>query len=84
MEQQHKEDVQSDIETVFSIPEGQLEEIREKAKQRAEQARHNWKQRGTRIVCTACPFNHAINVGIDKRLIDIKDNLPVLELRSKA
>lgn len=36
-------------------------------------AGHRWRQRGTTIVCTSCPFEHARSIEPNKRLVAISD-----------
>lgn len=61
-------------ERISAISEDEIEEIRSRAREKALTAVHNWKQRGNRIVCTACEYEHGAMLPPNVRLIDIKEN----------
>ena len=60
----------------------QIEELRERAHEKAKRASHAWKQRGAWIVCRTCDFEHGFRVQANKRLVGItSDGNPILEDR---
>lgn len=45
----------------------------------AQLAGHNWRQRGTELICESCPFTHATYIPPDKQLYGIDDRgLPMI------
>lgn len=83
MEDNQKNQNQSDVKTVSEISEERLEEIRQQAKERALLAKHHWIQRGGYVICTSCPNSHAIRVNSDMRLTGIDNGMPKIERRGK-
>lgn len=45
----------------------------------AQLAGHNWRQRGTELICESCPFTHATYIPPDKQLYGIDERgLPMI------
>lgn len=45
----------------------------------AQLAGHNWRQRGTELICDSCPFTHATYIPPDKQLYGIDERgLPMI------
>lgn len=63
-------------EKVFEIDTARLEEIRAQARERAKQAKHEWKQKGSNVICESCEYPHGITIGTDKIMIGIENNMP--------
>lgn len=63
-------------ETVFEIDEERLQEIRNHAKEKAKSTLHNWKQKGSQIVCDTCDFPHGMYIGTGKVMVGIEGNVP--------
>lgn len=79
-----EEEKQEKSDEVLRLNEKELEEIRENARQKAREAKHNWKQRGPYIVCTSCDYEHGINIGTQKILTGLdKDGVPILKNRGE-
>lgn len=64
----------------FEITQEQLEEIREKAIEEAKKKKHNWKQKGTFIVCSTCDFRHGFYIPPNKMMVGInKEGMPIIK-----
>lgn len=69
-----------DYETVFGISEEQFEEIRKRALEKAKNTRHIWRQRGHKLVCTSCEYQHSFYIGKNKVMVGERENgEPILE-----
>lgn len=51
-----------------------IEEAMEHARERAQKAKHVWRQRGVWLVCTSCEQEHAVWIGTGKKLVGINDD----------
>lgn len=61
--------------------EEQLERLFE---QQAQRQGHIWQQRGSRVTCTSCPFEHAFNVPTDMILQGTDEKgMPILKKLDK-
>jgi len=79
-----KNNQNEEIKDSFQIDEATLEELRKKAREKAKNTFHNWRQKGNYIVCKSCEFPHRFNIGVDKMLVGITDEgLPILKDRGK-
>jgi hypothetical protein len=46
---------------------------------KAELAGHQWRQQGSLLICSSCPFSHSTHIGVDKQLFGIDANgLPMI------
>lgn len=71
--------LENETKTISQIDEVTLNELREKAKEKAQKAVHNWKQRGIWMVCTSCDNTHAVYVGVNKLLVNVENGIPVFK-----
>lgn len=62
-----------------TINEINVEEIRQRAVELARNTRHEWRQRGNKIFCTSCQFEHGFFVPPNKVMVGIKDGLPIIK-----
>lgn len=61
------------------IPEIVIETLRSRAKEKAKQAMHAWKQKGAWLTCKTCDYPHAFRIAANKRLVGIDDRgLPIV------
>jgi hypothetical protein len=66
----------------IEVSEIVLEELRSHAKEKARQARHEWKQRGGWILCLSCEYRHAMRVNGHDRLMGIDEaGMPIIHRR---
>lgn len=65
-----------DNETVFSYSQDEIDEIRQKAVEKAKTAAHTWRQRGAFVYCKTCENEHGIYIGTNKILVGEKDGQP--------
>lgn len=67
-------------ENNYAIREEELEEIRARAIEKAQKARHVWRQKGPWLRCSSCEFNHGVYIGIHKRMVgETKEGAPILK-----
>lgn len=72
-----KENEQEDKTTV----DIDINEIRENALKKAKE-KHEWRQRGNKIVCISCEYEHGFYV-YGKIMVGVKDGMPVLKDREE-
>lgn len=53
----------------MEISQQELDEIRDKAKRQAEEANHDWIQKGAFLVCRSCDIRHAHYIGTSKVMV---------------
>lgn len=58
-----------------------ITEARENALKKAK-GKHEWRQRGNKIVCISCEFEHGFFV-YGKIMVGVKDGMPILKDRDK-
>lgn len=63
---------------VIEVEFAQIEAARKNMAHAMANAAHNWRQSGTLISCTSCPFAHGFSVAPGIQLTGIEDGKPVL------
>ena len=45
---------------------------------------HLWKQQGPYVICFSCELQHASWIGMDKLMVGVDDNGPILKTRKEV
>ncbi len=72
-------------EKIWGLTEAEIEELRQKALEKAKNTHHTWRQKGFWLVCKSCENPHASWLGPDKMMVgESEDGTPILVDRKKG